>query len=39
MLEFLISSPRGENLRLSLNNQDKEFHLRELSRNIGEPAL
>jgi len=39
MLEFLISSvSRRKTLVYLLNNQDKEFHLRELSRNIGEPA-
>lgn len=39
MLEFLISSAsRRRVLVYLLNNQDKEFHLRELSRNIGEPA-
>jgi DNA-binding MarR family transcriptional regulator len=39
MLEFLISSAsRRKVLVYLLNNQDKEFHLRELSRNIGEPA-
>jgi hypothetical protein len=39
MLEFLIpSSSRRRVLVYLLNNQDKEFHLRELSRNIGEPA-
>ena len=39
MLEFLISSAsRRKVLIYLLNNQDKEFHLRELSRNIGEPA-
>ena len=39
MLEFLISSAsRRKTLVYLLNNQDKEFHLRELSRNIGEPA-
>ncbi len=39
MLEFLISSAsRRKVLVYLLNNQDKEFHLRELSRNTGEPA-
>jgi predicted transcriptional regulator len=39
MLEFLISSAsRRKTLVCLLNNQDKEFHLRELSRNIGKPA-
>jgi predicted ArsR family transcriptional regulator len=39
MLEFLISSAsRRRVLVYLLNNQDKELHLRELSRNIGEPA-
>jgi hypothetical protein len=39
MLEFLISSAsRRKTLIYLLNNQGKEFHLRELSRNIGEPA-
>ena len=39
MLEFLISSAsRRKVLVYLLSNQDKEFHLRELSRNIGEPA-
>ena len=39
MLEFLISSvSRRKTLVYLLNNQDKEFHLRKLSRNIGEPA-
>ena len=39
MLEFFISSAsRRKTLVYLLNNQDKEFHLRELSRNIGEPA-
>jgi hypothetical protein len=39
MLEFLISSAsRRKTLVYLLNNQDKEFHLRKLSRNIGEPA-
>lgn len=39
MLEFLISSAsRRKTLVYLLNNQDKELHLRELSRNIGEPA-
>jgi hypothetical protein len=39
MLEFLISSAsRRRVLVYLLNNQDEEFHLRELSRNIGEPA-
>jgi len=39
MLELLISSAsRRKTLVYLLNNQDKEFHLRELSRNIGEPA-
>jgi predicted transcriptional regulator len=39
MLEFLISSAsRRRILVYLLNSQDKEFHLRELSRNIGEPA-
>ncbi len=39
MLEFLISSDsRRKILLYLLNNQDKEFHLRELSRNIGKPA-
>ena len=39
MLEFLISSAsRRRILVYLLNNQDKEFHLRELSRNVGEPA-
>ncbi len=39
MLEFLISSAsRRKALVYLLNNRDKEFHLRELSRNIGKPA-
>ena len=39
MLEFLISSASRRKVFIYLlNNQDKEFHLRELSRNIGEPA-
>jgi hypothetical protein len=39
MLEFLISSAsRRKTLVYLLNNQDEEFHLRKLSRNIGEPA-
>ena len=39
MLEFLISSAsRRKVLVYLLSNQDKEFHLRELSRNIGKPA-
>ena len=39
MLEFLISSAsRRKTLVYLLNNQDKVFHLRELSRNIGDPA-
>ena len=39
MLEFLISSAsRRKVLVYLLDNQDKEFHLRELSRNIGGPA-
>ena len=39
MLEFLISSAlRRKVLLYLLDNQGKEFHLRELSRNIGEPA-
>jgi hypothetical protein len=39
MLEFLISSgSRRKVLVYFLNNQDKELHLRQLSRNIGEPA-
>jgi len=39
MLEFLISSAsRRKTFVYLLNNQDKEFHLRELSRNIGDPA-
>jgi hypothetical protein len=39
MLEFLISSAsRRKVLLYLLGNQEKEFHLRELSRNIGEPA-
>ena len=39
MLEFLISSAlRRKVLLYLLDNQEKEFHLRELSRNIGEPA-
>jgi hypothetical protein len=39
MLEFLISSAsRRKVLIYLLNNRGKEFHLRELSRNIGEPA-
>ena len=39
MLEFLISSAsRRKTLIYLLNNQDKEVHLRELSRRIGEPA-
>src|SRR4030066_1428681 len=39
MLEFLISSAsRRKTLVYLLDNQEKEFHLRELSRNIGEPA-
>lgn len=39
MLKFLISSAsRRKLLVYLLNNQDKECHLRELSRTIGEPA-
>jgi predicted transcriptional regulator with HTH domain len=39
MLEFIISSAlRRKVLIYLLNNQEKEFHLRELSRNVGEPA-
>jgi len=39
MLEFLITSAsRRKVLVYLLNNQDKEYHLRELSRNIREPA-
>ncbi len=39
MLEFFISSAsRRKLLVYLLNNQTKEYHLRELSRNIGEPA-
>ena len=39
MLEFLITSgSRRKVLVYLLKNQDTEFHLRELSRNIGEPA-
>jgi hypothetical protein len=39
MLDFLISSAsRRKTLIYLLNNQGKEFHLRELSRNIGKPA-
>lgn len=39
MLEFLISSAsRRKTLVYLLNNQDKEYHLRELSRILGEPA-
>ena len=39
MLEFLISSAsRRKVLVYLLYNQDKEYHLRELSRSIGEPA-
>lgn len=39
MLEFFISSAsRRKVLVYLLNNQTKEYHLRELSRNIGEPA-
>jgi predicted transcriptional regulator len=39
MLEFFISSAsRRKVLIYLLNNQAKEYHLRELSRNIGEPA-
>jgi hypothetical protein len=39
MLEFLISSAsRRKILIYLLNNAEKEFHLRELSRNVGEPA-
>ena len=39
MLEFFISSAsRRKVLIYLLNNQSKEYHLRELGRNIGEPA-
>jgi len=39
MLEFFISTAsRRKVLVYLLNNQAKEYHLRELSRNIGEPA-
>ncbi len=39
MLEFIISSvSRRKILDHLLKNQNGEFHLRELSRNIGEPA-
>jgi predicted transcriptional regulator len=39
MLEFFISSAsRRKVLVYLLRNQAKEYHLRELSRNIGEPA-
>jgi len=39
MLEFIISSvSRRKVLYYLLKNQDGEFHLRELSRNIDEPA-
>lgn len=39
MLEFLISSAsRRKVLVYLLDNPDKEFHLRELSRNTGKPA-
>jgi len=39
MLEFFISSAsRRKVLVYLLNNQTKEYHLRELSRNIGAPA-
>ncbi len=39
MLEFFISSAsRRKLLVYLLNNRGKEYHLRELSRNIGEPA-
>jgi hypothetical protein len=39
MLEFLITSvSRRKVLIYLLNNQEKDFHLRELSRNVGEPA-
>jgi hypothetical protein len=39
MLEFFISSAsRRKVLIYLLNNQSKEYHLRKLSRNIGEPA-
>jgi predicted transcriptional regulator len=39
MLGFFISSAsRRKVLIYLLSNQEKEYHLRELSRNIGEPA-
>jgi hypothetical protein len=39
MLEFIISSvSRRKILDYLLKNQDKEFHLRELGRNMDEPA-
>ena len=39
MLEFLISSVvRRKTLTYLLKNHNKEYHLRELSRNIGKPA-
>jgi hypothetical protein len=39
MLEFIISSvSRRKILNYFLKNQDKEFHLRELGRNMDEPA-
>lgn len=39
MLEFFISSAaRRKVLIYLLDNQEKEFHLRELSRNLDEPA-
>jgi len=39
MLEFLISSASRRKILIHLvNNQDREYHLRELGREIGEPA-
>ena len=39
MLEFIISSAsRRKILIYLLSNQEKEFYLRELSRNVGKPA-
>ncbi len=39
MLEFFISSASRRKVLIHLlNNQDREYHLRELSRETGEPA-
>lgn len=39
MLKFLISSASRRKVLIHLlNNQDREYHLRELSRETGEPA-